>query len=282
MIQENQVRDSTHHDQDESDMKEERRGPDLIDLNEDQAADRVQYTSDIKEEDQDSDFIDQDHHEDDMKKKNRDKDHGRSRINGNQGSIFTSHDHLYSRMKEEKNQDPDHVDRSEVSVQEQIQDLDSRSSDPAGLSDHQLDDTTLSCPSEPLYEDISDDELLKCSTPVPLSSSSSTFSVADWSASDGHDERFFRAEATPGAAFSPPAKKRRGTAGGPDTVQALRFEQMTNCVALMSHLNATFRRHDEFTTFGLAIADSLRKLPAERVEAAKCKVFAVLGEAHAR
>ncbi|KAJ8405945.1 hypothetical protein AAFF_G00308330 [Aldrovandia affinis] len=100
------------------------------------------------------------------------------------------------------------------------------------------------------------------------------------------DEGVSNAESTVSVSSCQPAKKRKRVSGGEDLLEriaVLRQEQMASYTALVSQLNANpdaTCNKDEFFTFALAVADSLRKLPAERVEATKCKLFAVLGEAH--
>ncbi|KAM4630602.1 uncharacterized protein ACJ7VT_000290 [Polymixia lowei] len=79
---------------------------------------------------------------------------------------------------------------------------------------------------------------------------------------------------------SKPAKKRKRGHDILETIDDLRREQVVNCTALISHINTLTQDRDEHMTFALAIADSLRKLPKERVEATKLKLFSVLSEAH--
>ncbi|XP_058230477.1 uncharacterized protein LOC131343085 [Hemibagrus wyckioides] len=87
------------------------------------------------------------------------------------------------------------------------------------------------------------------------------------------------------SSVSQPVKKRKRVSKGEDMgdkISTLR-QEMVNCTALVSQLSAiteSRRSSDEFFTFAQAVADSLRKLPPERVEATKVKLFTVLGEAH--
>ncbi|XP_060763998.1 uncharacterized protein LOC132872899 [Neoarius graeffei] len=87
------------------------------------------------------------------------------------------------------------------------------------------------------------------------------------------------------SSVSQPVKKRKRVPKGEDIsdkISTLR-QEMVNCTALVSQLSAiteSRRSSDEFFTFAQAVADSLRKLPPERVEATKVKLFTVLGEAH--
>ncbi|KAI5088338.1 hypothetical protein C0J45_21881 [Silurus meridionalis] len=64
---------------------------------------------------------------------------------------------------------------------------------------------------------------------------------------------------------------------------AIIHQKMMRCSSVVSQLSAvdeSRRSSDEFFTFAQAVADSLRKLPPDRVEATKVKLFTVLGEAH--
>ncbi|KAM4616191.1 uncharacterized protein ACJ7VT_009146 [Polymixia lowei] len=82
---------------------------------------------------------------------------------------------------------------------------------------------------------------------------------------------------------SQPAKKRKRGTDILETIGELRREQVANCTALVSQINASTQNcqdRDEYLTFGLAVADSLRKLPKDRVETTKARLFTVLGEAH--
>ncbi|KAF7661927.1 hypothetical protein LDENG_00249930 [Lucifuga dentata] len=125
-------------------------------------------------------------------------------------------------------------------------------------------------------------QLSKCgSTPCPGPCSWSSSSVPLKACSD--DEGMSTEESTGSVMFpsSQSAKRRRIASRGEDileTISSLRQEQMANYATLASKLNANNSIHnrDEFFNFGLALADSLRKLPAERVEATKAKLFAVL------
>ncbi|XP_070792528.1 zinc finger protein 773-like [Pituophis catenifer annectens] len=82
----------------------------------------------------------------------------------------------------------------------------------------------------------------------------------------------------------PQSRKRRKVMGKDEILDALvtlRWEQLQT--AVMSLLNPdNSRRNDEYTTFALAVADSLRKLPPERVEATKSQLFVVLADAHSQ
>ncbi|XP_017306759.1 uncharacterized protein LOC108255350 [Ictalurus punctatus] len=87
------------------------------------------------------------------------------------------------------------------------------------------------------------------------------------------------------SSVSQPVKKRKRVSKGEDIVDKIATlrQEMVNCTALVSQLSAiteSRRSSDEFFTFAQAVADSLRKLPPERVEATKVKLFTVLGEAH--
>lgn len=87
------------------------------------------------------------------------------------------------------------------------------------------------------------------------------------------------------SSVSQPVKKRKRVSKGEDIADNLSTlrQEMMNCTALVSQLSAiteSRRSSDEFFTFAQAVADSLRKLPPERVEATKVKLFTVLGEAH--
>lgn len=87
------------------------------------------------------------------------------------------------------------------------------------------------------------------------------------------------------SSVSQAVKKRRRVSKGEDIVDKISTlrQEMVNCTALVSQLSAmseSRRSSDEFFTFAQAVADSLRKLPPERVEATKVKLFTVLGEAH--
>ncbi|XP_026994106.1 transcription factor Adf-1-like [Tachysurus fulvidraco] len=84
---------------------------------------------------------------------------------------------------------------------------------------------------------------------------------------------------------SQPVKKRKRLSKGEDIVDKISTlrQEMVNCTTLVSQLSAiteSRRCSDEFFTFAQAVADSLRKLPPERVEATKVKLFTVLGDAH--
>ncbi|XP_034042239.1 uncharacterized protein LOC117524545 [Thalassophryne amazonica] len=89
--------------------------------------------------------------------------------------------------------------------------------------------------------------------------------------------------------FCQPTNKRRKVTAGHirvedllESIATFRQENMARCEELISQLNAAAvtRDYDEYSTFARAVADSLRKLPPERVEATKFKLFAVLAEAH--
>lgn len=87
------------------------------------------------------------------------------------------------------------------------------------------------------------------------------------------------------SSVSQAVKKRKRVSKGEDIVDKISTlrQEMVNCTALVSQLSAiteSRRSSDEFFTFAQAVADSLRKLPPERVEATKVKLFTVLGEAH--
>lgn len=87
------------------------------------------------------------------------------------------------------------------------------------------------------------------------------------------------------SSVSQPVRKRKRLSKGEDIVDKISTlrQEMANCTALVSQLQTTAesrRSGDEFFTFAQAVADSLRKLPPERVEATKVKLFTVLGEAH--
>ncbi|KAK3514129.1 hypothetical protein QTP70_005130 [Hemibagrus guttatus] len=76
------------------------------------------------------------------------------------------------------------------------------------------------------------------------------------------------------SSVSQPVKKRKRGSKGEDIVDKISTlrQEMVNCTALVSQLSAiteSRRSSDEFFTFAQAVADSLRKLPPERVEATK-------------
>ncbi|XP_013927325.1 PREDICTED: zinc finger protein 544-like [Thamnophis sirtalis] len=80
------------------------------------------------------------------------------------------------------------------------------------------------------------------------------------------------------------SRKRRKKMGKDEILDALvtlRREQLqTTMMTLLNPDNG--RRNDEYTTFALAVADSLRKLPPEHVEATKSQLFIVLADAHSQ
>ncbi|KAK3538551.1 hypothetical protein QTP86_006715 [Hemibagrus guttatus] len=80
------------------------------------------------------------------------------------------------------------------------------------------------------------------------------------------------------SSVSQPVKKRKRGSKGEDIVDKISTlrQEMVNCTALVSQLSAiteSRRSSDEFFTFAQAVADSLRKLPPERVEATKADTF---------
>ncbi|XP_058026775.1 zinc finger protein 354C-like isoform X2 [Ahaetulla prasina] len=82
----------------------------------------------------------------------------------------------------------------------------------------------------------------------------------------------------------PQSRKKRKMMGKDEILDAmvtLRWEQLQTAVmSLLNHDNN--HRNDEYTTFALAVADSLRKLPPECVEATKSQLFVVLADAHSQ
>ncbi|XP_026548444.1 uncharacterized protein LOC113430195, partial [Notechis scutatus] len=83
----------------------------------------------------------------------------------------------------------------------------------------------------------------------------------------------------------PQSRKRRKMMGKDkilDTLVTLCWEQLHTAMLSPRSPDNNSCRNDEYATFALAVADSLRKLPPERVEATKSQLFIVLADAHSQ
>uniref|UniRef100_A0A8C6X7T5 Uncharacterized protein n=1 Tax=Naja naja TaxID=35670 RepID=A0A8C6X7T5_NAJNA len=122
-------------------------------------------------------------------------------------------------------------------------------------------------------------------TSHPASRHSGSFSLN--SSDDDNEEESSTSMFTgsPIKATVPQSRKRRKMMGKDkilDALVTLCREQFQTAMLSLQSPDTNSCRNDEYATFALAVADSLRKLPPERVEATKSQLFIVLADAHSQ
>ncbi|XP_034029505.1 uncharacterized protein LOC117513429 [Thalassophryne amazonica] len=140
-----------------------------------------------------------------------------------------------------------------------------------------LDETAAAAVTiaDPQETGIADTVTPRSYTPVSHEQSGSTWNTSD----DGTSvENSINSTSVPASVKK---KRRHAQAEMFQTLATFCSEHMARCTAMLSEMHACVNsQQDECTSFALAVAHSLRKLPPERLEMTKTKIYALLGEAH--